>query len=83
MNNIVKMLEQNKISCHLIEGGIDNMITVSHNLKEYIISKEDNTYRLLESNLCSNPKRKVRHHEVDKFRGAGEIVEFIVTRKIA
>lgn len=81
MNNIITMLEQNNISGHLIKTGDSESISCSHNLKEYIIEKEADTFKLLETNLCKNPRRKNRHHEVDKFQDAREIVEFIKNRK--
>ncbi|WPC42922.1 hypothetical protein [Clostridium sp. JS66] len=82
MNNIIKELEQNNISYNpTINIYGNNSLSCTHNLKNYIISNEDNKYKLFEFNVARNPKKKSRYHLVAEYSDASEVINYIRTRK--
>lgn len=79
MNSLINILDQNKIPCNEIATGI----SCNYNMKQYIIQKENDGLKLLESNLALNPKKKNKFHRIDKlFPDIDLLIGFIKNRNI-
>lgn len=81
-NAIVEMLNKNNIPCNPTYNGYNGYdVSCNYNLKSYRITFDGFNYKLLETNIAANPRHKNRHHTVDQFGSAEEIVNYIINRK--